>query len=62
MASKKFLTLAQTSAYTGLSISYLRKMTAQGKIAHSKPTGKIIFIRLDDLSKFLSKNRKDAVK
>lgn len=54
------MTLAETSKFTGLSKSHLRKLTSQKKIKFSKPTGKIIFFNIDDINSFLSKNQNEV--
>lgn len=59
MGSKKVLTLEEACDYTGISRSYLYKLTSKGEIPHSKPNGKMIFFDIDKLNKWLLKhNRK----
>ena len=43
IANKEVLTFEETCDYTGISRSYLYKLTASGNIPHSKPNGKMIF-------------------
>ena len=43
VGSKEVLTFDEASDYTGISRSYLYKLTASGKIPHSKPNGKMVF-------------------
>jgi len=43
IANKEVLTFEETCDYTGISRSYLYKLTAAGTIPHSKPNGKLIF-------------------
>lgn len=51
------MTLKEVAAYTGLSKSYLWKLTATRKIKHSKPTGKVIFFDKSVIDEFfLGKN------
>ena len=42
IANKEVLTFEETCDYTGISRSYLYKLTASGNIPHSKPNGKMI--------------------
>ena len=42
--SKEVLTFDETCDYTGISRSYLYKLTANRQIPHSKPNGKMIFL------------------
>ena len=61
IANKKVLTFDEACDYTGLSRSYLYKLTSSGVIPHSKPNGKIIFFDKEKLNKWLLKNaRKSA--
>ena len=47
ISNKKVLTFDEACDYTGLSRSYLYKLTSSGVIPHSKPNGKIIYVALD---------------
>lgn len=61
IANKKVLTFDEACDYTGLSRSYLYKLTSSGVIPHSKPNGKVIFFDKEKLNKWLLKNaRKSA--
>ncbi|EIJ37292.1 MULTISPECIES: helix-turn-helix transcriptional regulator [Galbibacter] len=61
LGSKKVLTLEEACDYTGISRSYLYKLTAAGNIPHSKPNGKMIFFDIDRLNGWLLRNdRKSA--
>lgn len=51
--SKKVLTLDEAAQYTGLSKSYLYKLTSQKVIPHYKPNGKLIFFEREELEKWL---------
>ena len=53
---KRFYTMNEASIMAGVSLSYIQKLTASNLIAHSKPNGKLIFIRRRDLELFLMKN------
>mgnify|MGYP003670874094 CR=1 FL=1 len=52
-ANKEVLTFEETCDYTGISRSYLYKLTASGNIPHSKPNGKLIFFEKAKLNTWL---------
>ena len=54
---KNVLTFDETSVYTGISKSYLYKLTSKRQIPHYKPTGKLIFFKLDELERWLLSHR-----
>ncbi|UNY97765.1 helix-turn-helix domain-containing protein [Zhouia spongiae] len=56
LGSKKVLTLEEACHYTGISRSYLYKLTSAGIIPHSKPNGKMIFFDIDRLNQWLLRN------
>jgi excisionase family DNA binding protein len=59
--TKEVMTLQDVAAYTGLSLSYLYKLTMTGILPHAKPNGKQIFVSKKELDKWLLSNgRKDA--
>lgn len=61
IANKKVLTFDEACDYTGISRSYLYKLTSSGVIPYSKPNGKVIFFDKEKLDKWLLKNaRKSA--
>ena len=61
IANKKVLTFDEACDYTGISRSYLYKLTSSGIIPYSKPNGKVIFFDKEKLDKWLLKNaRKSA--
>lgn len=61
ISNKKVLTFDEVCDYTGLSRSYLYKLTSSGIIPHSKPNGKVIFFDKEKLNNWLLKNaRKSA--
>ncbi|WP_159022628.1 helix-turn-helix domain-containing protein [Formosa sp. L2A11] len=43
VSKKEVLTFDEACDYAGISRSYLYKLTASGKVPHSKPNGKLIF-------------------
>lgn len=44
VSNKSVMTLKDVASYTGLSISYLYKLTMAGILPHSKPNGKQIYV------------------
>lgn len=57
--NKTVLTIDDAAEYTGLSRSYLYKLTAKGEIPFSKPRGKLIYFSKEKLDQWLlSNNRK----
>ena len=57
LANKKVLTIEEACDYTGMSRSYLYKLTSSGGIPHSKPGGKLIYFDIDLLNKWLLENQ-----
>lgn len=55
-ANKKVLNFDEACVYTGISRSYMYKLTAGRKIPHAKPCGKIIFFDKEKLDEWLIKN------
>ena len=53
---KRLLSIEEASNLSGVSVSYIQKLTASKQLPHSKPTGKLIFIHRKDLETFLSQN------
>jgi excisionase family DNA binding protein len=51
------LTFDEACDYTGISRSYLYKLTAKGKIPHSKPNGKLLFFEKTQLVEWLLQNK-----
>jgi len=54
-ATKKVLNFDEACDYTGISRSYMYKLTSSRVIPHSKPTGKIIFFDREKLDEWLLK-------
>ncbi len=52
-ASKTVMSLEEASEYTGISRSYLYKLTAKGEIPFSKPRGKMIYFSKEKLDQWL---------
>ena len=59
-ANKEVLTFEETCDYTGISRSYLYKLTASGNIPHSKPNGKMIFFEKRKLNDWLLQNSRKS--
>ncbi len=53
---RRIYTIKEVSKVIGVSESYIQKLVASKQIPHSKPSGKLIFIRRRDLENFLMKN------
>jgi excisionase family DNA binding protein len=56
LSNKTVLTFNETAEYTGLSKSYLYKLTSAGMIPHSKPNGKQVYFDKTELDKWLLRN------
>ncbi len=54
---KATLTLEEASTYTGISKSYLYKLTSTGRVPHFKPEGKTIYFDRVELDGWLKRNR-----
>lgn len=57
IATKQVLTFEEAAAFTGLSKSYLYKLTSTQKIPHYKPTGKLVYFDREELESWIKKNR-----
>ena len=57
LSQKEVLTFAEAARYSGISKSYLYKLTSTNQIPFSKPSGKLVFFRRTDLEAWLLKNR-----
>ena len=55
-SNKEVLTFEEACEYTGISRSYLYKLTASNNIPHSKPNGKMIFFEKKKLNEWLLQN------
>ncbi|GGK16405.1 hypothetical protein GCM10007962_08450 [Yeosuana aromativorans] len=60
IGSKEVLTFDEACDYTGISRSYLYKLTASGKIPHSKPNGKMLFFEKRKLVDWLLQNKRKS--
>ena len=61
IANKEVLTFDEACDYTGISRSYLYKLTAAGQIPHSKPNGKMIFFEREKIVRWLLQNQRKPV-
>ncbi|WP_437369263.1 helix-turn-helix transcriptional regulator [Maribacter litoralis] len=61
IANKEVLTFEETCDYTGISRSYLYKLTAAGQIPHSKPNGKLIFFERKKIVDWLLQNERRPI-
>ena len=52
-ANKRVLSFDEACQYTGISRSYMYKLTARGEIPFSKPRGKLIYFDKEKLDKWL---------
>lgn len=57
LATKEVLTFDEAASFTGLSKSYLYKLTSGQKIPHYKPAGKIVYFNREELQAWLLQNR-----
>ncbi len=57
VSQKAVLNLSEVAEYTGLSKSYLYKLTSSCKIPHYKPNGKYIFFDRKEVEDWLLQNR-----
>ncbi len=58
---KTVMNFEDLAAYTGLSKSYLYKLTSQNILPHSKPFGKCLFFSKAEIDLFLLSNRAATV-
>lgn len=57
LSQKTVFNFDELAVYTGLSKSYLYKLTSVGQIPHYKPNGKIIFFDKKEIDTWLLRNR-----
>ncbi len=53
---KTVLNIAEACEFTGLSKTYMYKLTHQGRIPHFKPHGKNIYFNREELERWLLQN------
>lgn len=56
LMNKETMNIDDVSLYTGYEKSYLYKLTSERKIPHSKPGGKSIFFRREEIDEWLNRN------
>jgi excisionase family DNA binding protein len=54
---KKVLTFDEAAEYTGLSKSYLYKLTSTGRIPHFKPRAKMLYFNREELEGWLQQGK-----
>lgn len=57
LTTKEVLTFEEAAMFTGLSKSYLYKLTSTQRIPHYKPTGKLCYFNRGELQEWLQSNR-----
>ena len=57
LGAKKVLTFEDVALLTGLSRSYLYKLTSTNQIPHYKPSGKQLYFDRDEIEDWLKQNR-----
>ncbi|SDF15652.1 DNA binding domain-containing protein, excisionase family [Pricia antarctica] len=62
IANKEVPTFEETFYYTGISRSYLYKLTSSGNIPHSKPNGKLIFFEKKKIVRWLLRNAQKCIR
>lgn len=53
---KTFLNITELSTYTGLSKSYLYKLSHLGKLPAFKPLGKCLFFDIEEINNWIRQN------
>ena len=56
IGTKNVLTFEEVALFTGLSKSYLYKLTSSGKIPHFKPHGKLVYFERESITSWLLQN------
>lgn len=54
--NREWLNSKEAAMYMGVSLNTIYQLTSQGKLSHSKPSGKLIFFKKSDLEAFLQQN------
>jgi len=57
LSNKTVLTFDEACEYTGISRSYLYKLTSLNIVPFSKPNGKLVYFEKDKLDEWLLQNR-----
>ena len=61
LSNKKVLTFEEACDYSGISRSYMYKLTSGKTIPHSCPNGKMLFFDKDKLDSWLLQNERKSV-
>jgi excisionase family DNA binding protein len=56
IGQKDVFTFDECCRYTGISKTYMYKLTCTNRVPHFKPHGKIIYFSKDEIDKWLMKN------
>jgi len=57
LLNKETLNIEEAAAYTGLSVSFVHKLTSRREIPFFKPRGKILYFSRLELDQWLQQNR-----
>ena len=57
IAQKEVLSASEAATYMNVSLSHLYKLTAERKVPHFKPMGKMVYFNRLELEQWLQKNR-----
>lgn len=61
LSNKPTLTIEEASAYTGLTVSYLYKLTSTQAVPHYKPRGKFLYFDRAELEEWLRQGRVNSL-
>ena len=61
LTTKEVLTFSEAAQFTGLSKSYLYKLTSGQKIPFYKPSGKLCYFNREELQNWLQQNRVSTI-
>lgn len=56
LGKKEALTFDEVCNYTGISPSYMYKLTSARKVPHYKPHGKLVYFKTQEINQWLLKN------
>lgn len=57
ISQKEVLSASEAATYMNVSLSHLYKLTAERKVPHFKPMGKMVYFNRLELEQWLQKNR-----
>lgn len=61
LAAKEMLTVEEVALFTGYKVSYIVKMTQEGRLPYYKPFGKKIFFKKSEINELLQGQRVPSV-